>query len=501
MSWWCTGGEPYTACGLFEGNVEDNAPESPSKTTHVELEFVELPRRDGEVEMSDMGCAWMQPPSQLPYATATEGVGGRLKAKCEHFRVTELLRNAPDGKRDRGDACHYVLRIRRQNRTTEWVRRRLQEAFGLSSYRDVGVCGQKDKRAVIVQHFSVPSFSPKFERNVPLGECKMLAPCRGDLEVLEVMVSSTKLRRGSHRSNAFQIVLTGVDRDALEACELTLKRLQFTGVPNYFGPQRFGKGCATALRGYKDLKRLEATSGSERRKLRNSLRHEPMKRFACEAFASSVFNCYVAERLRRETFDARLEGDLTSRKGLSGGSATAQETLTGPLVGRDLLKPAEGTKSAIFEGEVLQKIGIQEETVASVLEGKRRIARLPVPDVQVSQHEEGVLFEFSLPVGCYATSVLREFAKCDLSSTCDSGDDSDGDRTVEEAPVIERNGKKGVRFAASRAEAGRGRRLERWLVDKSGKRGDPPRLRAKKRVNGEVRKRRAKKTVDYDEVT
>ena len=132
-----------------------------------------------------------------PLRDTTEGVGGRLKAKPEHFRVTELLRSAPDGKRDRGDACHYVLRIRRQNRTTEWVRRRLQEAFGLSSYRDVGVCGQKDKRAVIVQHFSVPSFSPKFERNVPLGECKMLAPCRGDLEVLEVMVSSTKLRRGS----------------------------------------------------------------------------------------------------------------------------------------------------------------------------------------------------------------------------------------------------------------------------------------------------------------
>ena len=133
-----------------------------------------------------------------------------------------------------------------------------------------------------------------------------------------------------------------------------------------------GKGCATALRGYKDLKKLEATSGRERRKLRNSLRHEPMKKFACEAFASSVFNCYVAERLRQETFDARLEGDLTSRKGLSGGSATAQETLTGPLIGRDLLKPAEGTRSATFESEVLQKIDLNEETVASVLEGKRR---------------------------------------------------------------------------------------------------------------------------------
>ena len=118
----------------------------------------------------------------------------------------------------------------------------------------------------------------------------------------------------------------------------------------------------------------------------------------------------------------------------------------------------------------------------------------------VSQHEEGVLFEFSLPVGCYATSVLREFAKCDLSQACDSGDDSDGDRTVEAEPVIERNGKKGVRFAASRAEAGRGRRLERWLVDKEGKRGDPPRLRAKA-CEREVCVRRQKNTVDYDEVT
>ena len=260
-SWWCAGDESYTACGLFDAVEPDDAPESPTRSTsYIELEFVELPKRDGEVEMQDLGQSWMQPPSQLPYATATEGVGGRLKAKPEHFRVTELLRSAPDGKKDRGDACHYVLRIRRQNRTTEWIRRRLQEAFGLSSYRDVGVCGQKDKRAVIVQHFSVPSFSPKFERNVPLGECKMLAPCRGDLEVLEVMVSSTKLRRGSHRSNAFQVVLSGVGRDALEACELTLKRLQFTGVPNYFGPQRFVRMRRPSFDGARSRRRREPTS-------------------------------------------------------------------------------------------------------------------------------------------------------------------------------------------------------------------------------------------------
>ena len=70
------------------------------------------------------------------------------------------------------------------------------------------------------------------------------------------------------------------------------------------------------------------------------LRHEPtQKTFAMASrrrclrcgrrvYAPRSFNCYVAERLRQETFDARLEGDLTSRKGLGGGSATAQETLT-----------------------------------------------------------------------------------------------------------------------------------------------------------------------------
>ena len=73
-------------------------------------------------------------------------------------------------------------------------------------------------------------------------------------------------------------------RDAVDAMPHESLRMQCRGRRR--SPQ--GKGCATALRGYKDLKRLEATSGSERRKLRNSLRHEPMKKFACEAFASSV---------------------------------------------------------------------------------------------------------------------------------------------------------------------------------------------------------------------
>ena len=55
-SWWCAGDESYTACGLFDA-VEPTTmrPSLLRAARRIELEFVELPKRDGEVEMLDMG--------------------------------------------------------------------------------------------------------------------------------------------------------------------------------------------------------------------------------------------------------------------------------------------------------------------------------------------------------------------------------------------------------------------------------------------------------------
>ena len=67
----------------------------------------QLPKSDGEVETSI--CRTREPmdaaSAGAPLRDTTEGVGGRPKAKPEHFRVTELLSSAPDGKKDRGDAA------------------------------------------------------------------------------------------------------------------------------------------------------------------------------------------------------------------------------------------------------------------------------------------------------------------------------------------------------------------------------------------------------------
>ena len=75
------------------------------------------------------GLEWMVAPDDLPYATSTPGVGGRIKADPSHFVVEELLDRVPDGKVHRG-SFHYWFEIRRAGLTTERCQRKLAAAFG-----------------------------------------------------------------------------------------------------------------------------------------------------------------------------------------------------------------------------------------------------------------------------------------------------------------------------------------------------------------------------------
>ena len=50
-------------------------------------------------------------------------------------------------------------------------------------------------------------------------------------------------------------------------------------------------------------------------------------------------------------------------------------------------------------------------------EGTRRPMLIWLEDLQVRATAEGLLFEFSLPSGAYATVVLREFMKSDASES------------------------------------------------------------------------------------
>jgi tRNA pseudouridine13 synthase len=63
---------------------------------------------------------------------------------------------------------------------------------------------------------------------------------------------------------------------------------------------------------------------------------------------------------------------------------------------------------------VLSEEGLSRDALvasAAALDGARRPLRVPLTEVQVAEDEEGLLVEFALPKGAYATAVLREVMK------------------------------------------------------------------------------------------
>src|SRR5580698_11076953 len=93
---------------------------------------------------------WRQLALAAPRAGGEPQATGRLRAVPEDFVVEEALGFAPDG-----DGAHLLLKVRKRNANTGWVAQELARGLGFH-VRDIGFAGQKDRRAVAVQWFSVP---------------------------------------------------------------------------------------------------------------------------------------------------------------------------------------------------------------------------------------------------------------------------------------------------------------------------------------------------------
>lgn len=298
----------------------------------------------------------------LPYVSKGS-VGGTLKQSCEDFQVTELLEVEPLPAD--AENFHWWLRVRRSGLTTREVQEAMASKLGLDDFRDVGVAGLKDKRAVVTQWMSVPSHSPGLKRKIVVEDLDFY-------ETLEVHKCRGKLKRGRHTGNAFRVVLSGCRGSLSEALAIAAK---LPAIPNYFGQQRFGKGASTALAGGK------LVLGKKKFRKRN-----PVHSFAVEAFGAMLFNIWL--------------GDVVS-------SGVPPDDRHGPLF---------GCKLQLREGEqaVLDKANVPLKSFPN--SGGRRPAWLHFNDDNRINIEEGsadgdLVFHFHLPTGAYATSVLREFVK------------------------------------------------------------------------------------------
>jgi tRNA pseudouridine13 synthase len=337
----------------------------------------------------------------LPFVTADlPGSGGALRATPEDFRVDEVPAYAPAGS-----GPHLYLRVEKRGRTTRDALRTLAAALGVPD-RDAGYAGLKDKDAVTTQWLSFPvAQDPDPARLAASG-----------LTVLEVSRHQNKLRPGHVRANRFAVQVRGGDLARAEACAAALAA---RGLPNFYGPQRFGVAGDNAAVG-RALLRGERTPEVAR-----AARDRFLRRLSISAFQSHLFNRWLVARMTDGLFAAAVEGEVLKKLD-SGGLFTCTDPAVdsarvarfevspaGPMFGHKL-RPATGPALAREEA-VLAAEGVALADFArggGEAEGTRRAGRLPIA-VSLAAVEDGYRASFELPRGGYATVVMRELMKAE----------------------------------------------------------------------------------------
>ncbi len=418
----------------------------------------------------------------LGYATATPGIGGKLRAEAEDFVVVE--EGAPPPVVEGGPVTAVRLRVRNweTNRLVHQLAKRLHV-----SARRVRFSGVKDKRAVTTQLLTVEA---------PVEQVRDLR--MPDVEVLEAWPTAAHVSLGDHAANRFEIAVTRLaiadDEARARVAAILVEVDAVGGFPNFYGVQRFGvqrpishvvgrhlvlgdpeRACwayltqvgprededaaaaRRALGATRDvragLRDLPPKLGHERTMLDHLLHHpdDPvgalgrlpfnLQLMFVHAFQGLLFNLVLSERLRRGLpLDRPVEGDVLVPLGPDGAPEHSRPV---PVTAANLAKAAlqvergralvtglvPGTDAPVAGGEMgdIEASVLEREHIAAgdfriphlvqlSSEGLRRELLL-VGVHPASEVADGrATLRFSLPKGCYATTVVRELMKAPIMS-------------------------------------------------------------------------------------
>ncbi|ESP89682.1 tRNA pseudouridine(13) synthase TruD [Candidatus Halobonum tyrrellensis] len=440
------------------------------------------------------------------YVSDADGIGGRLRATPEDFRVRERERMDPEPvDADPGSYPFLLLRATLRGWDTNDFAGRLSDAVGISRER-VSWAGTKDKHAVTTQLFTVRGVDPADLPDVRDAEVDVLGRVGRALSFGDLAGNEFEIRVRDATGDPDPITAAlrafgrgegaGAVEDAAEAGESDAAAADApAAVPNYFGHQRFGsrrpvthevglavvrgdwRGAVLAYCGApheaepdesqaaRRVVEREAESDAPdwnaaldampgRLRYERSMLHrlvegadwrealeavpDNLQRLFVNAAQSYAFNRVVSERLRRNLpFDRPVAGDVCcfAERGvefpkpdtdrvqratddrvdvLARHCQRGRAFVTAPLVGTET-ELADGEPGEI-ERAVLADLGVEPGDFALPgsfeSTGTRRAIRLAV-DLDVDSREGDPVFSFALPSGSYATTLLREYLKCD----------------------------------------------------------------------------------------
>ena len=373
--------------------------------------------------------AQLPQPIQPPIQQAT------YKAHATDFIVNELL-----PLEFTGEGEHLWLHIQKSGMNTAYLAKLLSE-WAEIPLRDVGYSGLKDRHALTTQWFSLRI--PK--KQLPTSEFAPVDIGADELvTILDQQWHNKKLNRGTHRANQFVITLRDIqfaDFDtalpapeqlltAKQDVERHLESIATTGVPNYFGPQRFGRNGNNIREALSLFARPPQQSRPQPKKSKR--KHAPREQNTMELSAarSLIFNEVLATRVRDGSWNTGLAGEVFNLDG-SGSIFTSEaidDTLrtrletgdihpTAALWGKDNDKVSDMAanieKNVIQQNPLLARLanGLEQRDVKA----QRRALRLPIEALswewQDRDNKQTLVLSFTLTTGSFATSVLASVTK------------------------------------------------------------------------------------------
>lgn len=308
---------------------------------------------------------------EWPKTYPETGARGSLKQHNEDFCVTELPLVLPSGEGE-----HIWLQVKKNGANTAYVAQCIADNARVK-VMDVGYAGLKDRYSIAEQWFSV--YFPK-------GVTPDFLQLKHDeFSVLTQQRHVKKCRRGDLLGNQFEIVLRDVQGEHARIQE-NLLEIQQHGVPNYFGPQRFGRDGGNVEQGYLMLTRA------------TRVRQQKMKGLYLSAVRSFIFNEILAERINQGLWVKALEGDLLDEQGNPTGALWGRGRINTTAAAAELENAIARQNAALCEG--MEHAGLKQE--------RRPLAAIPQNMTWQWLDESQLQLSFSLSAGYYATSVLRE---------------------------------------------------------------------------------------------
>ena len=319
---------------------------------------------------------------------------GEYRAAAEDFRVEECLDFAPEGQGE-----HLWLWVEKRDLSTLELARRLARACEVTP-RDIGYAGMKDRVAVTRQWLSVHLPG----RDAPADLAERLADT--PVTLLEQQRHPRKLKRGVHRANRFTLRLSGavVDDPRLEP---RWQRLIEAGVPNYFGPQRFGPGG-------RNLSKARAILAKGWRK------RDDREGMLLSTARSYLFNQLLARRIAAGDWATPLDGELLVLDGTASqfASASVDAALLERAARLDVHPSGAlwGTGGAATSAAALAheqaviaaESALAEGLVRAGVRMGRRPLRVRLGEPSLLRDAQSLSLHFALPRGAFATAVLRE---------------------------------------------------------------------------------------------